>query len=219
MRTSIARASRKKNERDDERNEHAMMLIPKPYLASLEYGLISSPPPTSIPPPSPPPPMLSLLGASPYPFPPPLDGSAPPRLLRLIANNFVVASFTFPSLASRTERTTIGSRSGNMSSSVRHAASKDGSLMMMIDVWWFCWGLLSFIRTSSSSLMRFTTHVLSLLSPRKDSCLVSPIFSQKKRQKKNVPHFKGRIHLGFRIEWFFFLFFFGKKERKTSHHR
>ena len=119
-----------KRTRDDERNEHAMMLIPKPYLASLEYGLISSPPPTSIPPPSPPPPMLSLLGASPYPCPPPLDGSAPPRLLRLIANNFVVVSFMSPSLASRTERTTIGSKSGNMSSNVRTAASNDGSLIL-----------------------------------------------------------------------------------------
>ena len=96
------------------------------YLASFVYGLISSPPL---------PPMLSLLGASPYPPPPsPPDDELippPPRLLRLIANNFVVASFTFPSLASRTERTTIGSRSGNMSSSVRHAASKDGSLLLM----------------------------------------------------------------------------------------
>jgi hypothetical protein len=96
------------------------------YLASFVYGLISSPPLA---------PMLSLLGASPYPPPPPPpdDELIPPpfpRLLRLIANNFVVASFTFPSLASRTERTTIGSRSGNMSSSVRHAASKDGSLLM-----------------------------------------------------------------------------------------
>jgi hypothetical protein len=94
------------------------------HLASLEYGLTSSPPP----------PMLSLLGASPYP--PPATAELvefPPRLLRLIANNFVVVSFMSPSFASNTDRTTIGSRSGNMSSSVRHAASNDGpSLMFFI---------------------------------------------------------------------------------------
>ena len=88
------------------------------HLASLEYGLTSSPPP----------PMLSLLGASPYPPPaPPAElVEFPPRLLRLIANNFVVVSFMSPSFASNTDRTTIGSKSGNMSSSVRHAASNDG---------------------------------------------------------------------------------------------
>ena len=88
------------------------------HLASLEYGLTSSPPP----------PMLSLLGASPYPPPAPVPELVefPPRLLRLIANNFVVVSFMSPSFASNTERTTIGSKSGNMSSSVRHAASNDG---------------------------------------------------------------------------------------------
>ena len=88
------------------------------HLASLEYGLTSSPPP----------PMLSLLGASPYPPPAPVPELVefPPRLLRLIANNFVVVSFMSPSFASNTDRTTIGSKSGNMSSSVRHAASNDG---------------------------------------------------------------------------------------------
>ena len=92
------------------------------HLASLEYGLTSSPPP----------PMLSLLGASPYPPPaPPAElVEFPPRLLRLIANNFVVVSFMSPSFASNTDRTTIGSRSGNMSSSVRHAASNDGPSLM-----------------------------------------------------------------------------------------
>ena len=91
------------------------------HLASLEYGLTSSPPP----------PMLSLLGASPYPPPVPAElVEFPPRLLRLIANNFVVVSFMSPSFASNTDRTTIGSRSGNMSSSVRHAASNDGPSLM-----------------------------------------------------------------------------------------
>ena len=73
-------------------------------------------------------------------------------------------------------------------------------------------------------MMRCTPHVLlSLLSPRKkkDSLVYcSPIFSQKKRQKKNVPQcitIRTCIHLGFRIEWFFFssLFFFWKKGTKN----